>query len=109
MAGYGAFPLWASPDNSDGPEHEVGEIEADELPLSVELADALRAWAAVYDRLPVAASAWPSPEQHATWNQQGRSLALWVRRELGPDHEVGYFDDLAGEVIDPARRDRRRR
>lgn len=109
MADHGAFPLWATPDHSDGPEHAIGDLRPDDLPLSADLVTALRAWVGVYERLSSTDSTWPSPDARSRWNEQGRSLARWVRHELGPDYEVVFFDDLAGEEVDPDRRARRSR
>lgn len=102
MADYGAFPLWAVPD--DGPvsadDFWVGGLAPDALPLSASLVAELQGWAGLHDRLLGPTFEWPSELAKIAFVEEGRRLLALVRGELEPGYEVVYFDEVTGHVED---------
>ena len=87
---YGAFPLW-----NRTPGALWGMISADHVPISVGIADRLRAWNDDWeDELdPKSQSV---EDWQARWTLIGAQLLMDLRRELEPAIDVYYFrpDDL---------------
>jgi hypothetical protein len=130
MADYGAFPLWAVPDEAPWPragdhfwtsarrpddvspatvEVWAGELTPTDLPLSASLIAALQHWADEHDRLLGPTFDWPSDDAKATFVADGRRLLDLVRAELGPGYEVAYFDEITGRLEQHHRRVRSNR
>lgn len=85
FADYGADPLWLR----DKPSVMVA---LDDLPLSAGLKGRLRAWAARFDALSETGYEWPSTAAQCEWVADGQKLLDPLRRELGSDYDVSYFD-----------------
>lgn len=83
MCDYSADPVWAS----DGTM-----IDLDDLPVTQELKQRLRAWEEIFDRQDLFASS-PSYDV-AAFSRTGRELAREVKRQL-PDWTVVYYDEEA--------------
>ena len=119
MADYGAFPLWAVPDEeplphtgghfwtAERPSDDLSSstddlwaagLSPDSLPLSASLVAALQDWVDEHDRLLGPTFEWPSEEAKAAFVADGRQLLARVRAELGSDYEVVYFDEITGRV-----------
>jgi hypothetical protein len=84
MCDYTADPVWTA--------DRQYMLDLDQLPLSDNTKAALRAWAQWYDTLLHRDFEWPAEEERA-WTQESRRLWRVVADELGPDYEVGYYDD----------------
>lgn len=85
-AEYYAFPLW----NVDDPPG----LDTEQLPIPAELKDAFVSWNREYTNLALD-EAVPEAQRRPAFtrlNRQGRSLARELRRVLGEDYEVGYYD-----------------
>ena len=80
---YGADPVWAVD----------GMVDLDTLPISEDLITRLRAWNAAWEEL-VGARQWRyeiiDQTGHERWLAEGRGLATWLERELGPDARITY-------------------
>ena len=102
MADYGAFPLWAVPEEgrSLSDPFWFGGLSPDQLPLSAPLTADLYEWAETHDRLLGPMFEWPSEQAKSAFVAEGRRLLVRVREELGPSYEVVYFDEIAGLVTD---------
>lgn len=88
MADYGADPLWhRTPAGKGNPM-----ICLDTLPLSTELKGRLRTWARRHDELMDPVYAGPSATAEAEWVAKGQALLEPLRRELGPEYDVEYFE-----------------
>jgi hypothetical protein len=91
MPDYGCWPLW----EDGGPG---GNINPATLPLSAALAAALDAWAAWFE----AGFDWDDPAASppipriGAFEAEGRRLAAWLARELGPGWRVRYWKDQPG-------------
>ena len=86
MPDYQCFPLWeASPG-------DVGNINPENLPISLDLKAELAAWTKIYDAtLDVddpACSGFQSEEAEAEFKRVGNDLAERLKCELGPDFAV---------------------
>jgi hypothetical protein len=99
MWDYTAFPLWYLGPN---PGNYVGPMERH---VSESLAMALQAWSDEWTTVmwgtngPDAKDWKPPPAaRQAVWVRRGRQLLAQVRCELGPDFEVGFFDEETAEV-----------
>jgi hypothetical protein len=91
MADYGAGPLWRRCPSVQGTR--VVNLNLDSLPLSSQLKQELRAWAARFDALSGTDYEWPSRAARQHWVADGRALLDPVRRELGADYDVTYSAD----------------
>jgi hypothetical protein len=102
MADYGAFPLWAVPDDGSvsADDFWVGGLAPDELPLSASLVAQLQGWVDRHDRLLGPRFEWPSEQAKVAFVEEGRRLLGLVRDELGSGYEVVYFDEITGRVED---------
>jgi len=102
MADYGAFPLWAVPDEGRSPADHfwAGGLSPGDLPLSASLIAELQGWAEMHDRLLGPTFEWPSEQARVAFVAEGRRLLVRVREELGSDYEVVYFDETTGLVGD---------
>ncbi len=94
MWDYTAFPVWS----------EGGKMWPEPLE-NTPLGQELQAWSDEWtdarwrEKGPDdAATPDPSPEHFADWDARGRVLAARLREQLGPDFDVGYFDEDTGEV-----------
>lgn len=88
MADYGADPLWHRTPDGKG----SSMISLDTLPLSSELKNRLRAWARRHDDLMDPAHERPSQAAETEWVAEGQALLPSLRRELGPEYDVEYFE-----------------
>lgn len=92
MPDYACWPLW----RDDG---EGGNIDPETLPVSAALKAALSAWAAWFE----AGFDWDDPAASppipnaGAFEAEGRRLATWLARELGPAWRVRYWRDQPGE------------
>lgn len=96
MADYGGTILWKN-DAS-----EVGPIDLDSMPLTEGLKHDLQAWADAYDKTLNQEyppdSGFPSPAEEAAFEAEGQRLWRELRRELGPEFDVVYFNQQQHRV-----------
>jgi hypothetical protein len=91
MTDYHCFPLW------EPLEDGTRNVSPDELPLSSDLREALREWAAAYDRTlnhdypPL--SGFASPAEEGAFEVEGRRLWKELQAQLGPTYRVVYRSD----------------
>lgn len=99
MPDYECFPLWET--LSDGSRN----LSPDELPISAELKQRLRAWAQRYDetlrRDDPASSGFASEEQEHDFESEGLRLWSALRAELGALATVAYFSQKLRRAIAP--------
>jgi len=102
MADYGAFPLWAVPNEVPVSADDIwaGGLAPGDLPLSASLIAELQAWAEKHDRLLGPTFEWPSEQAKIAFVGDGRRLVARVRKELSSDYEVVYFDEITGRLED---------
>jgi hypothetical protein len=86
MADYQCFPLWeASPG-------AVGNIDPQDLPLSLALKQELRIWAERFDETlnldDPASSGFGSEQARKKFRQEGRALAQRLQEELGTAYAI---------------------
>ncbi|WP_203075431.1 hypothetical protein [Falsiroseomonas ponticola] len=91
MPDYACWPLWD--DAGQG-----GNIDPATLPIPQALVAALAAWAAWFEAGfdwadPAASPPMPDPD---AFEAEGRRLAAWLARELGPAWRVRYWRDQPG-------------
>ena len=86
MAEYFGGPVWARPDGDGCP------VDITALGLPGDLAAALRAWNATYERLAITDFVWRAPPTEQEWDAEGRKLAAALQRAL-PSVEVWYWTD----------------
>jgi hypothetical protein len=91
MADYWADPLWRCCES--GEASRVISLDLDSLPLSSQLRQQLRAWAARFDALSETGYEWPNVTEERQWVTDGRALLEPVREELGSGYDVTYFAD----------------
>lgn len=91
MADYCADPLWRRCESCQA--SRVVDLDLDLLPLTSQLKQQLRAWAARFDALSNAGFEWPNIAEERQWITDGRALLDPVRKELGPGYDVTYFAD----------------
>lgn len=92
MPDYSCWPLWHRDPG------EVGNIDPDTLPLSIELRAALLAWSLEFD----ARLNWddpgstipPAPDVQDAFEQTGRELTARLNAELGSAIRFVYWRDL---------------
>ncbi|NLJ53533.1 MAG: hypothetical protein GX344_05295 [Intrasporangiaceae bacterium] len=80
---YSADPVWAVD----------GMVDLDELPITDDLRDRLRAWNAEWEELVGVRTGRfriIDKDGHRRWKQSGRYLARNLERELGPGVEIQY-------------------
>jgi hypothetical protein len=86
MADYGCFPLWGVSLN------EIGNINPDDLPLSVGLKDDLLAWGRTYDQTlnmdDPSKSGFRTAEDESEFKHAGLRLGEKLKDELGEDFFV---------------------
>ncbi|MDZ7923275.1 MAG: hypothetical protein U5M23_04295 [Marinagarivorans sp.] len=86
MADYGCLPLWD--------EDDVGEIDPDDLAISVQLKTDLMAWADEYDAALSPEDGtlvgFPDEVSRRLFNQQGHVLYERLKQELGAEAQVQY-------------------
>nr|WP_199041925.1 hypothetical protein [Dyella sp. ASV24] len=86
MADYQCFPLWeASPG-------VVGNIDPEDLPISLKLKSELLEWASKYDQTLdddyPPDSGFETPAEEEAFKEQGRQLAKKLKHDLGNQFEV---------------------
>ncbi len=86
MADYGSFPLWSVSGE------EIGDIDPNDLPLSLDLKQLLADWARAFDQTLnhdyPPDSGFKSEADEVDFKQQATRLAEQLRQELGPEFEV---------------------
>ncbi|WP_432573033.1 hypothetical protein [Kineococcus sp. SYSU DK005] len=81
---HGGEAVWNRPRGEGGP------VRLSELGVPDALARRLRRWNATFEDLALSDFAWPSPQAHAAWVQQGLQLAHELQLQL-PEVDVRYF------------------
>jgi hypothetical protein len=98
MAEYGNTVLWGI-DAAD-----IGPIDLDQLPLTVDLKNALRAWAETYDKTLNQEyppdSGFASPEDEAAFEAEGRRLWKDLQAQLGPEFRVSYYSSREARLLE---------
>jgi hypothetical protein len=97
MADYRADPLWRRYESRES--KRVMSLDLNSLPLSPELKQQLRAWAARFDALAETGYEWLSADHERQWVTDGRALLEPVRQELGPGYDVIYFADQIPQCL----------
>ena len=98
MADYGAFPLWGV-DADPGDIEWSGMLSPEQLPLSPDLVERLKEWAASHDETLGPTFEWPSEATRYAFVQKGWQLLHLLRAELNPaGYDVIYHDEITGRL-----------
>ncbi len=96
MSDYECSPVW---ENGESP----GNIDLEELPISVGLRERLHAWAKAYDqtlnRADPSASCFASKEAEDAFERDGLLLSQALVAELGSGYEVNYYSERVGRLL----------
>lgn len=95
MADYCCYPLW---------NMETGDnLEAEDLPLSLEISKKLTDWAIIYDRIinwdDPSLSGFKSDQEKNDFEKQGVILAIKIQEELGFDYQVFFFSEIQQKLF----------
>lgn len=96
MTDYGCFPLWGV--------GEIGNINPEHLPLTLDLKRALGVWASAYDKTLNQEyppdSGFASPAEEEVFEVEGRRLWRTLQEQLGPAFKVVYFSNRNNKLCE---------
>ncbi len=95
MTEYNYFPLWDM--------ETADNLEAEDLPLSLEISEKLADWGDIYDQIinwdDPSLSGFKSEQDKINFEKQGVILAIKIQEELGFDYQVFFFSEIQQKLF----------